>query len=235
MGLFSSRPDHLLGDARELKRVLAELPTDNPFKVVDEVYGWFESLRLADDFRLDHFFDVVRQLDEAAQPSVRLLTRNYLQSPQLSKSEERRLWSLGYNYWGEVSCLYARCVERARQNPRGRGGEQFKSQLPLAATRLLAARVSQLKWVEYRYEPIGEDLWRGLGQPYLAAEEAGYAQTPVQLYPSLSGLTSVAAQYLQALVFYTSSMDSLMPLEMELAERLVAHFLPGFVFSSHWS
>ena len=235
MGLFSSRPDHLLGDARELKRVLAELPTDNPFKVVDEVYGWFESLRLADDFRLDHFFDVVRQLDEAAQPSVRLLTRNYLQSPQLSKSEERRLWSLGYNYWGEVSCLYARCVERARQNPRGRGGEQFKSQLPLAAARLLAARVSQLKWVEYRYEPIGEDLWRGLGQPYLAAEEAGYAQTPVQLYPSLSGLTSVAAQYLQALVFYTSSMDSLMPLEMELAERLVAHFLPGFVFSSHWS
>ena len=67
MGLFSSRPDHLLGDAKELKRVLAELPTDNAFKTVDEIYGWFESLRLADDFRVDHFFAVVRQLDEAAQ------------------------------------------------------------------------------------------------------------------------------------------------------------------------
>lgn len=232
MRLFSSRPDHLLGDAKEFKRVLAEIPADNPFKAVDEVYGWFESLRLADDFRVDHFFSVVRQLDEAAQAAVRQLSRNYLQTPLLSKSEERRLWSLCYNYWGEVSSLYARCIDRVRQNPKERGSEQLKSQLPLAASRLLAARVSQLKWVEYRYEPIGEDLWRGLGQPYLAADEAGYAQTAVQLYPSHSGLTSVAAQYLQALAFYASSMDSLLPIEIELAERLVAHFLPSFTFST---
>lgn len=232
MSLFSSRPDHLLGDARELKRVLVELPSDNSFKAVDEVYGWFESLQTADDFRVDHFFEVVRQLDEAAQPWVRLLTRNYLQTLQLSRSEERRLWTLCYNYWGEVSCLYARCIDRARQNPKDKGSEVLKPLLPLAAARLLAARVSQLKWVEYRYEPIGEDLWRGLGQPYLAAEVAGYVQKPVQLYPSVSGLTSVAAQYLQALIFYSSSMDSLMPLEIELAERLVVHFQPDFVFSN---
>lgn len=234
MSLFSSRPDHLLGDAKELKRVLAELPTDKSFKVVDEIYTWFESLRLADDFRVDHFFDVVRQLDEAAQTSVRQLSRNYLLT-QLSRSEERRLWSLCYNYWGEVSSLYARCIDRSRQNPRERGSEPFKAQMPLAAARLVAARACQLKWVEYRYEPIGEDLWRGLGQPYLAADAAGYAQTPVQLYPNVSGLTSVAAQYLQALVFYSSSMDSLMPLEIELAERLVAHFLPSFSFSNSYS
>ena len=232
MRLFAPRPDHLLGDAKELKRVLAELPADNPFKLVDEIYGWFESLRLADDFRVDHFFGVVRQLDEAAQAAVRQLSRNYLQTPLLSKSEERRLWSLCYNYWGEVSSLYAYCIDRVRQNPKERGGDQFKSLLPLAATRLLAARVSQLKWVEYRYEPIGEDLWRGLGQPFLAAEAAGYAQAPVQLYPAHSGLTSVSAQYLQALVFYASSMGSLLPIEIELAERLVAHFLPLFSFSS---
>jgi hypothetical protein len=230
MRLFSSRPDHPLGDAKELRRVLVELPADNSFKAVDEVYGWFESLQSADDFRVDHFFDVVRQLDEAAQPYLRQLTRNYLQTLQLSKSEERRLWTLCYNYWGEVSCLYARCIDRARHNPKD--GEALKSLLPLAATRLLAARSSQLKWVEYRYEPIGEDLWRGLGQPYLAAEAAGYANNPVQLYPSLSGLTCVTAQYLQALIFHSSSMDSLMPLEIELAERLVAHFHPDFVFSS---
>jgi hypothetical protein len=231
MNLFSSRPDHLLGDARELKRILAELPVDNSFKAVDEVYGWFESLQSADDFRVDHFFDVVRQLDEAAQPGLRQLSRSYLQTLQISKSEERRLWTLCYNYWGEVACLYARCIDRARQKPRDKGSEVFKSSLALAATRLLAARSSQLKWVEYRYEPIGEDLWRGLGQPYLAAEAAGYATTPVQLYPSVSGLTCVTAQYLQSLIFHSSSMDSLMPLEIELAERVVAHFQPDFVFS----
>ena len=232
MNLFSSRPDHPLGDPKELKRVIAELPLDNPFKATEEIYGWFESLQTANDFRLDHFLDVVKDLDEAAQPHVRRLSREYLNSPRLSKSDERRLWTMGYNYWGEVSSLYARCIDREKQNPKDKGSNAIKTALPLVATRLLAARVTQLKWVEFRYGPIGEDLWRGLGQSYLAAEEAGYAQKPVQLYPSQPGLTCVAQQYLQALVFYSSSMDSLMPLEIELAERLIVQFQSRFVFSS---
>ena len=79
LNLFSSRPDHPLGDPKELKRVIAELPLDNSFRAVDEVYGWYESLMVANDFRVDHLFDVVRQLDEAAQPFIRRLSRDYLQ------------------------------------------------------------------------------------------------------------------------------------------------------------
>ena len=63
LNLFSSRPEHPLGDPKELKRTLSELPIDNSFKAVDEVYGWFESLRAAHDFKVDHLFDVIRQLD----------------------------------------------------------------------------------------------------------------------------------------------------------------------------
>ncbi len=231
LSLFSSRPDHPLGDAKELKRVLAELPLD-AFKAIDEIYGWFESLRLADDFRLDQLFAVVSRLDEAAQQPLRRLTRDYLQAPKLSKSDERRLWTICFNYWGEVSGLYARCVERYRRNPKDKGSEAFKNELPLAATRLLAARSGQLKWIEYRYGAIGEDLWFGIGRPYLVAETDGYAQKPVQIYPGTTGMTSVAQQYLQVLVRASSSMGTLLPIEIELADRLIAHFLPGFVFSS---
>ena len=232
LNFFSSRPNHPLGDAKELKRIISEIPLDNSLKAVDEVYGWFESLQTADDFRVDHFFDVVRQLDEAAQAHIRRLSRDYLHSPRLSKSEERRLWTICYNYWGEVGSLYAQCLDRAQRNPKDKGSEALKSSLALVTARLVAARATQLKWVEYRYGPIGEDLWRGLGQPYLAAEAAGYAQKPVPLYPGQPGMTNVAQQYLQALVFSSSSMDSLLPLEIELADRLIAHFLSGFVFST---
>ena len=232
LNLFASRPDHPLGGARELKRVLAELPPDNAFKAVDEIHGWLESLLSADDFSIDQLFDVVRQLDEAAQPHLRRLSRDYLFSPRLSKAEERRRWIMSYNYWGEVAGLYARCVERARQSPRDKGGEAFRASLPLAAARLMAARTSQLKWVEYRYGKVGEDLWRGLGHPYLAAEAAGYARTEVQLYPGQSAVTSVEDQYLQALAFHASSMGCLRPLEIDLADRLLVHLLPGFSFSS---
>ena len=233
LNFFSSRPDHPLGDAKELKRIIGELPLDNSLKAVDEVYGWFESLQVTDDFRVDHFFDAVRQLDDAAQSHVRRLTRDYLHSPRLSKSEERRLWTMCYNYWGEVGSLYARCLGRVQKSPKDKGSEALKPSFPLAAARLVAARAIQLKWVEYRYGPAGEDLWRGLGQPYLAAEAGGYAQKPVQLYPGQPAMTSVAQQYLQALVFSSSSMDSLMPLEIELADRLIAHFQSGFVFSNN--
>ena len=125
LNFFSSRPNHPLGDAKEVKRVLAELPLD-PVKAVDEIFGWFESLRLADDFRLDHLFDVVSRLDESAQQHLRRLSRDYLQPARLSKSEERRLWTLCYNYWGEVAGLYARCLDGGRQSGSDKGGEALK-------------------------------------------------------------------------------------------------------------
>lgn len=232
LNFFSSRPDHPLADAKELKRVIAELPSGNAFKAIDEIAGWFESLLHADDFRVDHHFEVVQQLDDAAQPHLRRLTRDYLLSPRLSKTDERRLWTTSYGYWGAIAGLYARCLERVKQNPKERGSEALKPSLPLIAARLMAANVAQLKWVEYRYGPVGETLWQGLGQAYLAAEAAGYAQKPLQLYPNSPGVTSVALQYLQALVFRSSSMGSLMPLEIELADRMIGHFLPGFAFSA---
>jgi len=239
--LFSSRSDHPLADARELKRVLADLPLDNPAKAVDEVSGWFVSLDHADDFRVDHYFEVVRQLDEAAQSHLRRLARDYLHAPRLSKVEERRLWTINYGYWGEIAGLYAHCLERVRQDPKDKGSEALKPSLPLLAARLLAALATQLKWVEYRYGPIGDESWRELGRAYLAAEAAGHAHKSVQLYPHQPGTTSAALQYLQALVLHSSSMDSLLPLEIELADRLVGLFVPGFVFSAdvrpdsvHW-
>jgi hypothetical protein len=231
LNLFSSRPDHPLGDPKELKRAIAELPSDNAFKAIDEVSGWFDSLQHADDFRVDHYFSVVQQLDEAAQVPLRRLARDYLNSPRISKTEERRLWSISYAYYEGLSGLYARCIARAAQNPKDKGSDLLKPMLPLVAARLLATRGTQLKWVEYRYGPASNDLWQAIGHDYLAAEAARYAQKPLQLYPNQPGVTSVLLQYLQALIFHSSSMDSLIPREIELADRLIEHFLSGFVFS----
>jgi hypothetical protein len=229
LNFFSAtRPDHPLGDAKEFKRLLAGLPQDE-FKAIDEVYTWFESLKQADDFRLNHFYEVVGGLDEAVQPHLGRLAKQYLRT-RLSKNDESRLWMMCFNYWGEVSWLYASCLERFRKNPKDKGSDAFKEHLPVAATRLMAARAKQIKSVDYRYGVIGEDLWLGLGLPYLAAEAEGYSAKLVQLYPGTPGMTCMAQQYLQTLIREASSMGMLLPLEIELADRLIAHFLPSFVF-----
>lgn len=225
-GLFASRPDHPLANAKEVKLIIAELPLDNALKAVDEVCSWLDSLYGADGFHADDYFDAIRLFDEAAQPHLRHLARDYLHARRLSPADEYRLWSANAAYWEKIAGLYAACMERHKR------GESLGALLPLAAARLLAARATQLKWIEYRYGPVNHALWLALGQTYLEAEAGAYAEQLVQLYPSHFSMTSVTLQYLQALVLHASSMDSLSPLEIELVDRLISHFLPCFAFST---
>lgn len=232
LNLFPKRPDHPLADGKEFKRILAELQVEKPEQAVEEVGGWLQSLQNGDAFRLDDYFEILRQLDEAAQQHLRRLARQYLQPARLSALEEQRRWARIYDYWGNIAARYAACVERARLDPKGRGTEAFKAALPLTVARLQAARCRRVKWLAYRYGPLDENLWQELGKTNVDSEAAGYGQKAVQLYPAKRGLTTAAQQYLHAIVFFTSSMDSLMPLQIELADRLIAHFLPRFVLSA---
>lgn len=231
LNLFPQRPDHPLADAKEFKRILAELLVERAENAIDEVSGWYESLMHARNFRLDHYFEIFRQLDDVAQPHLRRLARDYLYSPHLSAVEQQRLWNCSHNYLQAVAAGYSLCLQRAQLEPKAKGSEAFRPSWPLAFARVQFALGAQIRWRAYRYEPVGDDLWRSLGDTYLAADAAGHAQKSLALYPTQRGLSSTAQHYLQAVVFFTSSMDSLLPQQIELADRLIGHFLPGFVFS----
>ncbi len=226
--LGGAKTDHPLADPRELKRALSELPGDNAFRALDEVAGWLESLQSAQDFPVDKLFEAVRLLDEAAQIHVRRLTRDYLNSPRLSKTEENRLWTILHGFWVLVCGNYEKCLLLAGE--KNRASEALKPQLPLLLCRLLAALGSERKWDQFRYGPVVETIWQRLGRAYSMAELLGVAGKPVQLYPAMPGMTTATMEYLKVLVFQASSMDSLLPFEIDLAERLIAHFLPGYIF-----
>ncbi len=230
--LFFSSSAHPLADARELKRRLAGLPLDNAFDAVDQASSWLQSLQAADDLPLDYFFTVVRQIDDAAQSPLQRLAREYLNSSRSSKYEERRLWEINHDYWRLVGDLYSNCIKRFIAKPRDQASIALSDSLPLTSARLIAARATQLKWRAYRYAPLNTELWAELGRAYLVADALGYAQTPLQLYPERPDSSDVTQHYLLALVMHASSMDCLLPREIELAERLIAHFLPAFVFSA---
>ena len=218
---FSTHPDHPLGDPKAFELVISKLPLDNSFKAIDEVFYWFESLKRAENFRIDYFFNVVKKLDEVVIGHVRRLARDYLQSSRMSRSEEKRLWSLCYNYYEYLAVLYGQCIERVTPKNRDKKVEALREQLPLIAARQAAARVAQLKLTAFRYGSSESELWGSLGRIYLVAEAGGYAQTPVKLYPEQTHTTNVTQQYIRALIFDASSMNSLMPVEIEIADRLI--------------
>lgn len=230
--LFSPRVSHPLADPKEVRRRVAGLPLDNAFDAIDRVSGWLQALGRAGDMPLDPHFEALRQLDEAAQPHLRRLAREYLNLSRPSASEEGRLWETNHDYWRLVADLYARCIERFLEEPKDKAQEFLRTNLPLVSARLVAARAAQLKWLAYHYAPSNAALWGDIGRAYLVADALDCAEEPLRLYPEQLVLRTVAQQYLQALVLQASSIDCLVPLEIELADRLIEHLLPAFVLSA---
>lgn len=228
-GLFAQKSDHPLADARGVRKVISELPRDNAFKALDEVAGWLESLAGLDDFPADRRYEVVLQLEEAAQPPLKRLAREYFQTARLSRSEEKRLWAINYGFSTLLAAAYERCLLKTEDKPRT--GELPRTLLPALAVRLIAALGRMLKWEQFHYGPSCNSLWQRLGQALLAAEEADLAGKPVAL-PGRSGMTGAVLEYEKVMVFQAASLDSLLPLEIEVAEALIGHFLPSFVFGN---
>lgn len=229
-GLFDRRNGHPLANPRELQQIVSELPRDNAFKSLDEIGGWLESLAVAEGFPADRLFIAASQLEDAAMAHLRRLSREYLHTVRLSKAEERRLWAINAGFWRQLAEVYEKAL--AGLVAAGPTPEALRLQLPGLCARLIAALRAQLKWEQFHYGPTPPTLWARLGAALLRAEEYGVA-TRLSNLGGLTGNTSPLAEYRKAMVFHAASMDSLLPLEIELAERFIAHYLMAFDFPQH--
>lgn len=225
LGFFSNKPAHPLADAREAKDVLAEIASREPLAAVEETGNWLESVVAEPSFKLPQRFELILKLDEAAVAQARRLGRDYPAQSGISRAAETRYWELGHGYWQQLAAAYRDCLARHRAGEKD--AEAIRPQLPLLYARQTNALAAQRKWKQFRYEPVEADFWTTLGGAYLAAVDARAAQKPLRLYAA--GLEStIEAEYLKVLVFQSTSMDNLRPLEMEIAERLIAHYLACF-------
>ncbi|MEW5890052.1 MAG: hypothetical protein AB1768_13630 [Pseudomonadota bacterium] len=224
LGIFGAKPDHPLADAREARRVFESFVGMAPATALDEAAGWLESIGAEDKFKLEQRFSLISRFDEAVQAHARRAGRDYLTSPRLGRAQEMRLWSSICGFWAQLARAYEDCLDRYAAQEK-KGAEEIRAQLPLLTVRLLRAYGTQLKWEQFRYGPLSVEIWRRLGKAYLAAEHGKFSQRRLAPYPTAPGETTAEREYLKALVFHASSMDSLMPLEIELAERLIQHFL----------
>ena len=228
-GIFGQKSEgHPLATVNDLKTIIAAIPADNAFKALDEVIGWIESLRDADDFPPERLFDTLRQLDDVAQPHLRRLTREYLHSARQTRSDEKRLWAINHGFWLQMGDAYERCLRLLGQ--KNKAGELIRQALPLLLTRLIGALADLLKWEQFHYGPSSAIVWQRMGAALLCAQEHGVATKSVA-HGTMAAMSCPQAEYLKAVAFQAASMDSLLPFEMELAERLIAHHLGSFSFS----
>jgi hypothetical protein len=227
MKLFGgSKSDHPMADAGEARKILDAIPVADPFKALEDLNHWLESLRTWEGFRPEHRARLAQMVDEAAQFHLRKLQRDYLSSPRLSKFQENRLWAAIREWYRQSAIVFAICIEAYAT--RQKGWEDLKHGMPLLTVRALRALAAQMKWQYVRYSPSDNSLWGLIARIYALAENREYAQTKMAAYPGVLGETSPEQEFLKAVIMAASSPDSLLPVEIELAERLIAHFSGSF-------
>ena len=146
--LFLRDDDHAhpLADAKELKRVLASLPGKDHVKSLDELAVWLESVGNADGLTPGQIFDIVRQLDDAAQPFVRHLTRVFLAPSQRTPKEDQKLWQLCFGYWEFAAAAYQIVIDLFQvveaDKTRVKQADALRPLLPLMLSRQAAAMIA---------------------------------------------------------------------------------------------
>lgn len=225
LGFFSNKTVHPLADSREAKRILAEIASREPLGAVEDAGAWLESLAADESFKLPLRVELNLRIDEAAIAQARRLGRDYPAHGHAGRAQESKQWQVSHGYWEQLVATYLDCI--ARYQVAEKEKDAIKSQLPMIHGRLINALAAQLKWKQFRYGPVDTGFWKTLGSVYLAAVDAKLAQKPLQLYPG-SAESTIEAEYLKVLVFHAASMDKLQPLEIEIAERFIAYFLPFF-------
>lgn len=220
------KPDHPMADIKEARRILDDLPTQDAHKTLEELGHWLESVSATDGFKPDYRAQLLLLIDETAQAHVRKLSREYLSSARLSKFQEGRLWGTIHGYWRQSAVAFARCVDLYGSG--AKGADSLKSSIALLTVRALRAISQQMKWQYIRYGPFDNSLWGTVAKVYALAEEKKHARTKVNVYPAVPGESSPEQEFLRAVMLSASSPDSLLPVEIELAERLIAHFSASF-------
>ena len=211
LNLFGGgKADHPMANPKEARRILDTLPAQE-LKALDELSHWHESVSTAAGFKPAERLQLAGALDDAAQPRLRKLARDYFAAQRPSRYQENLLWTQVHEYWRQSGLAWARSVDSFLQANDTRG-------FATAAVRALRALAQQIKWQHLRYGPIDPKVWGVINKVFHAAETRGVADA--------------RAEFLKAAMFSSSSPDGLLPAEIELAEKLVSELAGGFTLAS---
>jgi hypothetical protein len=229
VGWFSSdNVDHPLFDPKDSRRIIGELQQD-VLKGMGEIAYWLDSINSTEGFRLDRRLELIDELEQAARPRLRKLAQDYLQVRQ-QKFQESRLWTAQADHWRLTAVGYLQCIEGFQAD--APSASAIKSRLPVIVGRALRAIGQQLKWLLLRYGPIDGALWGHVGSLYAFAEVKGFADQSVALYGGPNGQSSARTELLTVLMLSAGSTDTLMPEQIDIAERSVAWFASKFLLEA---
>jgi len=228
LGFIKKKSHHPMADEKGAKELLAELPSGDAFKTLEEVTHWLEAARDAEGLKPQRIFEIVDLLDTTGRLHARKLSQEYLAAGnRLQRFQEQRIYSSVVEFWRQLGAGYEFCLAQSQPSVAGSGA--LKQLVSAITVRAIRALTIEFKWGLMRYAPVDPTLWGRLGALYAQAEKSGFADKMCNPYPGIPGESSVQREYLTVLMLGMSATDSLLPRKLEVAERIVSSFAHYFV------
>lgn len=158
--------------------------------------------------------------DNISAPFVAQLIEHYLALPPSNSSVSGRFLAAIRGYWEEMGELHLQCIVYLLRFPASRWG----TMLPLLIQRALYHHAMQIKWLWLRYQVIPPYLWARLHKLYAVAEKHGFARLPLPLPGRAGADSSCEALYLRPQILHILRPDTLLPCEIEQADRWIARW-----------
>ena len=227
---LGGKVDHPMSDAKRAREFIDALPSSDPAKALEEIVDWLDSINQTAEFKLNQRFETIDLLDGAARSHARKLSQDYLSMPRQLKFQENRLWNAIFGLWRQLGDGYLQCLKQYEDGLIGM--TIIRKSLPVIVARIIRALTFQLKWKLLRYGPVEPRIWSELAQVYSIAEQNGFADGAIAIYPGARGEGTVKREFLTAMMLSAASPEGLPPLRQEIAERTAAHLAAAFRISN---
>ena len=223
LGLFSNKSDHPLANLKSAKQLLDALPKTDAVQVLQEVGHWIEALfDPENEFRVDHQFNILRMLDDAAHPHLRKISQQYFAVIPPNEFQENRLWGAMNEYLTFCELGYWQLLSSVRNG--AKGSSALKSDMPLIIARGLYALFRRLECVKIRYTQIDAPCWIRLADFYDYAEGIQCQDETLQVYAGGTNANiTIKRLFSSVLAWHSMAVGTFKPLDLHIAKRLITH------------
>jgi hypothetical protein len=225
------KSDHPLDDKEGGRILLEGLQAKDPVTALEELSGYLDQVKTAGGLSPARAYALVDLLDRTGRAQYRKLNALYVsEAHRLTRFQQTRIAGATSALCQQLADGYRFCL--AKYEVGATGASALRPYLHRIAARALRAYGGQLKWALLRYGPIERRIWEGLGQLYVASESLGFLREPLVLYRGQAGQSTPEQECLKALMLAVSAPDGLLPVQLDLAERLIARCAPRFACSA---
>lgn len=206
-----------LADLKSARRWVATLPANDAMKVLQELSDALQSLNDQPNLKLVNRLEITLLLDEAGIGPRNRLLREYLSQSRLPSYRENALWMGIHQYWARLAAAYSVCLEQAQAERSQLSSEQL---LQFVVRGLHAGR-HWIKWRLLRYSTVEGVQWRLAARFFVVAENNKQSNLRHVIYAGTATESTAKNELLKMLLLGVSASDGLLPVQTEIASRII--------------